>query len=108
MPKNLLNLLLFFVLAGGLIDGWYYRDSQVPPKPQADEKKLALSKTPKEAVGAVGGIGGVSAGPLAALPATIPQPKPEVPVEKPKPVEPPKPAAPSEPHELTALGGDDF
>jgi YidC/Oxa1 family membrane protein insertase len=108
MPKNLLNLVLFFVLAGGLIAGWYYLDKQVPPKEPPDEKKLALAKTPKEAVAAVGGMGGLSAGPLASLPSTIPLPKSEKLIEKPKPAEPPKPAGPTEPHELTALGGDDF
>src|SRR5262245_11643300 len=109
MSKNLLNLLLFFVLAGGLIAGWYYLDSQVPPKPPVDEKKVALAKTPKEAAGAVGGMGGLSAGPLAAMPAlAAPKPEKEKEKEKPKPVEPPKPAGPAEPHALTALGGDDF
>ena len=57
-------------------------------------------------------MGGMAVDPFKGMP-SLPVPKPEKPVEKPvekpKPVVgPPKPTVHSEPHELTALGGDDF
>jgi YidC/Oxa1 family membrane protein insertase len=122
MRKHLPNLLLFAVLAGGLIAGWWYVDRTFFPRPQP---KTPEPPTPaRELVGGVAGAAALGAPPADGYASLPPLPPPSrmtllqsvtgglysggelARALTPKP--PPAAAKPAELPELIALGDDSF
>ncbi len=121
MRQHLPNVLLFLVLATGLVGGWWYIDKTFFPKP---EVKPPAPPTPaRELVGAVAGAPALGAPPAdgyAALPPPVPPSRTlllqsvtgglYLAAELARPPAVPKPPAvkPAEPQELIALGDGSF